>query len=180
MKNRVIVISATILVAVLFSVFSDKLLKSNLGSGQVRLKSLPLELRFITQPEDKVLVNEKIKAKSRPFYIHFWATWCAPCEVELPELLELSSKLPGFDFYLVAVNDDWSKINKSLSKYKNNWPKNAYVYLDNINEHLDKFGTARVPETFVFNSNLEYLKKYIGPQTWTNPRFLEQANSFLK
>jgi thiol-disulfide isomerase/thioredoxin len=44
----------------------------------------------------------------RPVLMTFWASWCGPCRMELPELEKLSEELADEDFALVTVNTDQS------------------------------------------------------------------------
>lgn len=115
--------------------------------------------------------------------IHFWGTWCAPCEAELPELLKFIERFkdqPGVNFLLVAVNDEVRKIQKHLKAQP--IPKDAPIVwlLDNKGVYKDNFGTIRVPETYVFSSDKTTLKKYVGPQEWNKAMFFQTFDEFLQ
>jgi thiol-disulfide isomerase/thioredoxin len=38
--------------------------------------------------------------------LNFWATWCGPCRIELPELQKLSNELGGKGLVVLAVDVD--------------------------------------------------------------------------
>jgi len=44
--------------------------------------------------------------KGKVVLLDFWATWCPPCRVEVPHLLELQRKFKGPDFVLISISLD--------------------------------------------------------------------------
>src|SRR5258708_37155638 len=45
--------------------------------------------------------------KGKVVLVDFWATWCVPCRVEMPQLVKLSEKLraKGLDFVTVSADE---------------------------------------------------------------------------
>lgn len=41
--------------------------------------------------------------KGKYVLLNFWATWCAPCRKEMPQLSELQTELGGEDFEVVTI-----------------------------------------------------------------------------
>jgi peroxiredoxin len=47
--------------------------------------------------------------KGRVVFLDFWASWCAPCKKEMPELNKLAEKFNDADMAVVAVSVDKKK-----------------------------------------------------------------------
>jgi cytochrome c biogenesis protein CcmG/thiol:disulfide interchange protein DsbE len=115
--------------------------------------------------------------------IHYWGTWCGPCEAELPDLLKFIKRFEGrseVKFLIVAVNDDVIKVKKHLKALPIPVKASIAWLVDNKNIHRDIFGTTRVPETYVFSSDMTTLRKYIGPQEWNKPMFFQTFDEFIQ
>jgi thiol-disulfide isomerase/thioredoxin len=115
--------------------------------------------------------------------VHFWGTWCAPCEAELPELLRLINRFerqPNVKFLLVATNDEVVAIKKHLKTLKLPEMGSVHWLIDNKNVHRDAFGTTRVPETYVFSSDKTTLRKFVGPQEWNKTMFFQTFDELLQ
>jgi len=44
--------------------------------------------------------------KGRALMINFWATWCAPCKIETPWIIELRNKYSGQGFEVLGISAD--------------------------------------------------------------------------
>jgi cytochrome c biogenesis protein CcmG, thiol:disulfide interchange protein DsbE len=44
--------------------------------------------------------------EGQPYLLNFWATWCAPCIAELPELIEVAEEFEAQGLQLVTINYD--------------------------------------------------------------------------
>lgn len=182
MLNRIIIILAIIAATVGYTVYQKNSLKSQLThKTEAILASMPQGL-FQTldgEPFDPhSFYNEPVGL----LVVHYWGTWCGPCEAELPDLLALIKRFEGrpeVKFLLVAVNDEKVKIEKHLKTLV--LPKASITWvMDNRNTHRDIYGTTRVPETYVFSSDKRTLKKYTGPQEWNKPMFFQTFDEFLQ
>ncbi|MFJ1299724.1 TlpA family protein disulfide reductase [Pseudomonadota bacterium AL_CKDN230030165-1A_HGKHYDSX7] len=59
--------------------------------------------------------------RGKPMVINFWATWCAPCVREMPELEALSKKYPGVQLVGIGV-DNVDNIRKFQDKVAVSYP----------------------------------------------------------
>lgn len=142
------------------SKFADQ---ATLSSGTI-IKKLP-NVEFISKDKS---TNVQEYTKNGDFvFVHFWATWCAPCEAEFPELVEMMQILKSkknIKFLLVAVNDDKTAMKKFLGKFDLNLDS-IVLLSDDIDSHK-AFGTYKMPETFIFDGQNNIVKKFTGQQPW--------------
>lgn len=186
MLYRIIAIILIIAATVGYSLYSKQSLESQLVSekeGNAVLASLP-DAEFTTLEGAPFKVHDLFsKDRTDLLMVHYWGTWCAPCEAELPELLTFIKRFEGksnVKFLLVATNDEAIKVNKHLKTLPIPLKSSIYWLLDNKNVHRDLFGTTRVPETFVFSSDKTTLRKYVGPQEWNKTMFFQTFDEFIQ
>jgi cytochrome c biogenesis protein CcmG, thiol:disulfide interchange protein DsbE len=182
MLNRIVFIILIIAAVVGYSVYQKSNLEAQLATkSEAILSKLPYGV-FETLDGKPFDPHELYKNRVGLLVVHYWGTWCAPCEAELPELLAFIRRFetrPEVMFLLVAVNDDKVKIQKHLKTLA--LPKSSVVLLmDNKNIHRDIYGTTRVPETYVFSSDKTTLKKYLGPQDWNKTMFFQSFDEFIQ
>jgi thiol-disulfide isomerase/thioredoxin len=61
--------------------------------------------------------------QGKPLVINFWATWCAPCVQEMPELSALQGEIQSKQIQILGIGiDSSSNIAEFASKYKISYP----------------------------------------------------------
>ncbi len=108
--------------------------------------------------DNKIYTSEDLKNNDYTL-INFWASWCAPCRVEHPYLMQLSKEKK---LKILGVNFKDKKIN--ALKFLNNLG-NTYNHLakDTTGKQSVNFGIYGIPESILINNETIVLKKFIGP-----------------
>ena len=121
--------------------------------GQI-LKNIKLE-HF----KENKFITEKYLKKNDFTLINFWASWCAPCRIEHPVLIQLSKEKTS---KLVGVNFKDKK--KQADKFLNDFG-DPYDFLtkDEQGKYSVNLGVYGIPESILVNKNLVIIKKFIGP-----------------
>lgn len=179
MIYRILALILIIAATVGYSQYSKKSLSQTLtteSDAQAVLAKLPVA-QFETLEGQPFSLDEFYqKEQVGLLIVHFWGTWCGPCEAELPELMTFIKRYenqPSVKFLLVAVSDEVVKIQKHLKTLVIPNKSSLLWLVDNKNVYRDSFGTTRVPETFVFSSDKTTLRKFAGPQDWNKPMFFQ-------
>ena len=62
--------------------------------------------------------------KGKVILLDFWATWCAPCKIEIPNFVELYTKYQsrGFVVLGISVDDPVSTLKSFAEQFKMNYP----------------------------------------------------------
>lgn len=95
--------------------------------------------------------------------LNFWASWCAPCIKEFPDLLRLAETYED-SLVLIALSSDFDqgKIQRFIKKFEP-LPGNVYIGHDKtgaITQGL--FNTYQLPETYIIDSGHTIRRKLIG------------------
>ncbi|HWC76427.1 MAG TPA: redoxin domain-containing protein, partial [Blastocatellia bacterium] len=65
------------------------------------------------------------KYRGKVVLLDFWATWCGPCRVDLPEVKNIWKKFGGDQFVIIGVSLDYDSevLASYLKKEEINWPQ---------------------------------------------------------
>jgi cytochrome c biogenesis protein CcmG, thiol:disulfide interchange protein DsbE len=98
-------------------------------------------------------------AKGGVTVVNFWASWCAPCVDEHPQLTALKGR-PGVTLAGVNYKDDPAAARQFLNRYGN--PFGA-LGADKSGRGAIEWGVYGTPETFVINGRGQIVFKHVGP-----------------
>ncbi len=97
--------------------------------------------------------------------LNIWATWCAPCEAEMPSIQRLYDELGPQGLKVMAVSVDetgTAGVRAWIEERSLTFP----VYHDQNGRIQQTYMTTGVPETFVIDRHGVIVKKVIGAAEW--------------
>lgn len=99
--------------------------------------------------------------RGQPVVLNFWATWCQPCKLEHPYILQAAQTMQpqGVAFLGVLHDDDPRKALRELERSGQAFPT---VYDTSQRVSVD-YGVTGVPETFVIDAEGNIYRKFVGP-----------------
>jgi thiol-disulfide isomerase/thioredoxin len=116
-----------------------------------------------TWPDAQGTPQKLSQWKNKPLIVNFWATWCAPCVQEIPELSALQTELAPKDIQLIGIGvDSAANIAEFTSKYKISYP--LYVAGIDATDLSRAFGNQAggLPFTVLIGRDGRVRKTYLG------------------
>jgi len=93
------------------------------------------------------------------YLVNFWATWCPPCHVEHPYLVEISEREKDITFVGVNYKDDAEAAREFLGERGNPFKLSLIDAKGSLG--ID-FGVAGAPETFLVDQSGTIRYKHVG------------------
>ena len=162
MKKRYIfrsIVLAVLLAAVVFALVTN--LNQDKEIYRAGDKAPDFELTQINENNaDEVIRLSDLEGKG--VMLNFWATYCAPCEEEMPYMESLYPEYAD-DIEIVAVSLDASElvIHKFIDKYDLSFP----VVHDSNSDVLDLYNVGPIPSTYFINPDGEIVEEVAGALT---------------
>src|SRR5207245_10496266 len=109
--KKILLIIGTVVVLIGVTVYADRVTRLPKGAG----KSLKVDVsgKDAGAPEPEVtfkdLDDQEVplsQYKGKVVLVNFWATWCEPCQIEIPWLIEMQQKYSSKGFIVLGVDVD--------------------------------------------------------------------------
>ena len=93
-------------------------------------------------------------------YLDFWASWCPPCRVSVPEIVDLQEDLGGDRFEVVAINVD-ERVDDAL-RFLERYPMNYVVLSDPQGATAGAYALRGMPTSFVIDRKGRVTLVHVG------------------
>lgn len=101
--------------------------------------------------------------------LNIWATWCAPCVKEMPDMSVLQKDFKRKNLKVVAISEDFKGVDVVKEFYQTNEITNLAIYLDKKNTLFKALNIISLPTSIILNSEGKEVARAMGYIDWTNP-----------
>lgn len=125
----------------------------------------PLFAATLAGTDDKPVALESFRGK--PMIVNFWARWCAPCRVEIPELIRIHDRhvKKGLLVIGIGLEDKAESVRDFMKAYEMNY--RVLLARDKGVELMQALGNSKagLPFTVVINRKGEIVASKLGAMT---------------
>lgn len=127
---------------------------------------IPGDTEFIG-PDDNPLTLGDLKGEV--ILVNFWATWCGPCEREMPSLGALQTALKDKPFKVIAVSVDDEADKDFAARQLTKWTGDALSLYHTPEFALAyEIGTTGFPTTVLYDAEGREVARYAGELDWAS------------
>ncbi|MDP3371566.1 MAG: TlpA disulfide reductase family protein [Candidatus Paracaedibacteraceae bacterium] len=182
-KNFIYGICAAFIVVSAYST-SKTLLNKSVTVEQEEVPLSLIDINFVRDSNPKSMPDYKITKhgekgeefklgdlKGKSVVVHFWATWCQPCQKELPFYDKFIASRP--EIVHVALTPDGTKKDKIKAFFAQNGLKNIPVMTDEAGIISKYFETKAFPTTLFISKEGVLVGRIMGIVDWQDPKTVE-------
>ena len=151
-----------------------------------RFEQSPPDIKVADAEGIEVLFSEVLE---RPVLVNFWASWCAPCIRELPELQELDEALgaEGMGVVLVGLDRGGAEFGEAFLAERGITIEARFY--DSSGDLPKELGLKVMPSSFLITQEGEdankqgggkVIGKIAGVLNWPSPRVIEAVKAELR
>jgi thiol-disulfide isomerase/thioredoxin len=103
--------------------------------------------------------------RGKPVIVNFWARWCGPCKVEIPELVNLQKRKTGVEVLGLNVESNAATVRDFAYAYDVNYP--VFLTQEPGLALMQALGNRKMvlPFTVVLNGQGSVVSTHIGAMT---------------
>ena len=131
----------------------------------------------VSAPDNRALTLADFKGKV--IFLNFWATWCKPCEEEMPGMERLYQKYKDKGLVVLAISEDADgagAVAPFVKKHGLTFP----IGLDPKMSVATSYGVWALPSTFIIDRQGNRAHFANGPREWDGPAARDFFESMLR
>ncbi len=119
-----------------------------------------------------------VEQRGKVVMLNFWATWCKPCEDEMPAMERLYQEFQpaGFELLAVSVDDGLEEVLAFRERLGLSFP----ILHDQDKQAAARYQSFRYPETFLVDREGTLVARFIGPREWDAPVYRERVRRLVE
>ena len=134
------------------------------GSDDEDSETVPY-MNFTVYDKDKQPVTLS-SFVGKPIILNFWASWCGPCQSEMPDFEEIYNKYNGqIEFLMINLTDGGRETLDTASDYIKKQQFHFPVYYDLDMTASSTYFVSSIPQTFFINADGQIVSYAKGAMT---------------
>jgi peroxiredoxin len=117
------------------------------------------------------------KFRNEVVMLNFWATWCAPCLIEMPSMASLSEEFEGKGLHVVAISNEDQE---TISHFVDRNPYPFTFLIDRDGSLSQRLGVWALPLTIILDRNGKLTYFHQGAQHWDTPHLRKLIGQLVK
>ncbi|MFP8873466.1 MAG: TlpA disulfide reductase family protein [Myxococcota bacterium] len=116
--------------------------------------------------------------RGRVVLLNFWATWCKPCEDEMPAMERLYRELhpEGFELLAISVDAEQDEVEEFRERLDISFP----IALDPAQKSARLYQTMGFPESVLIDGQGRIVERYVGPGDWDHAAYAQRIRVLLQ
>ncbi|MCA0929909.1 TlpA disulfide reductase family protein [Ruegeria profundi] len=106
--------------------------------------------------------------KGKYVLLNFWATWCAPCRKEMPQIAELQEEFGGDKFEVLTLATGRNSAAGIKKFFEENGISNLPRHQDTGSAVAREFGVIALPITVILDPEGNEMARLIGDAEWNS------------
>jgi len=165
------VLASVVGVAIGFALWTRSSVPDPVGRGSV---APAFSLAQVPGPGELSLAG----LRGQVVLLNFWATWCEPCEREMPAMERLHEKLSPEGLRLVAVSVD--ETSDVVEQFRTRFGLSFEIVWDADKRVANAYQAFKYPETLLIDRDGVVVERYIGPREWDSPLYEARLRRLLE
>ena len=152
-----------IFVFILFSLsFNNEIPDSLLSKLKEVTQDINTASDFTLQSVNADSIYTLSEMKNKVILINFWATWCGPCRMEIPDFNDLYKQYSREEFEIlgISISDTADQLQNFLKAYKMDYPVLYGTQNQMQKIIIDYGGVYSIPMSFLIAKNNEIKRVY--------------------